>query len=42
MLLIRHYKVKLVLDASYKAMRSYFNYMSEILTIDLNGESIIE
>ena len=30
------------LDASYKAMRPYFNYMSEILTTDLNGESIIE
>ncbi len=30
------------LDASYKAMRPYFNYMSEILTTDLNGESIID
>ena len=29
------------LDKSYKAMRPYFNYMSEILTTDLNGESII-
>jgi uncharacterized protein (TIGR02453 family) len=26
---------------SYKAMRPYFNYMSEILTTDLNGESLI-
>jgi uncharacterized protein (TIGR02453 family) len=26
---------------SYKAMRPYFDYMSEILTTDLNGESII-
>jgi uncharacterized protein (TIGR02453 family) len=30
------------LDQSYKAMRPYFNYMSDILTTDLNGESIIE
>lgn len=30
------------LDQSYKAMRPYFDYMSEILTTDLNGESIIE
>ena len=29
------------LDKSYKAMRPYFDYMSEILTTDLNGESII-
>lgn len=27
---------------SYKAMRPYFDYMSEILTTDLNGESIID
>jgi len=27
---------------SYKAMRPYFNYMSELLTTDLNGVSIIE
>ncbi|SDW97269.1 TIGR02453 family protein [Lutibacter oricola] len=30
------------LDDSYKAMRPYFDYMSEILTTDLNGESIID
>ena len=30
------------LDKSYKAMRPYFDYMSEILTTDLNGESIID
>jgi uncharacterized protein (TIGR02453 family) len=30
------------LDKSYKAMRPYFNYMSEILTTNLNGESIID
>ncbi|WP_298263081.1 DUF2461 domain-containing protein [uncultured Lutibacter sp.] len=30
------------IDQSYKAMRPYFNYMSEILTTDLNGVSIIE
>ncbi|UMB54949.1 DUF2461 domain-containing protein [Lutibacter sp. A64] len=29
-------------DASFKAMRPYFDYMSEILTTDLNGESIID
>jgi len=29
------------IDASYKAMRPYFDYMSEILTTDLNGESIL-
>lgn len=29
------------LDKSYKAMRPYFDYMSEILTTDLNGESVI-
>lgn len=29
------------IDNSYKAMRPYFDYMSEILTTDLNGESII-
>ena len=27
---------------SFKAMRPYFNYMSEILTTDLNGVSMIE
>jgi uncharacterized protein (TIGR02453 family) len=30
------------INASYKAMRPYFDYMSEILTTDLNGESIID
>ena len=30
------------LDDSYKAMRPYFDYMSEILTTNLNGESIID
>ena len=30
------------IDASYKAMRPFFNYMSEILTTDLNGVSIID
>jgi uncharacterized protein (DUF2461 family) len=30
------------LDKTYKAMRPYFNYMSEVLTTDLNGESIID
>lgn len=29
------------IDASFKAMRPYFDYMSEVLTTDLNGESII-
>lgn len=29
------------IDKSFKAMRPYFDYMSEILTTDLNGESII-
>ncbi|WP_111708593.1 DUF2461 domain-containing protein [Lutibacter citreus] len=29
------------LDGTYKAMRPYFDYMSEILTTNLNGESII-
>jgi uncharacterized protein (TIGR02453 family) len=29
------------LDASYKAMRPFFNYMSDVLTTDLNGESLI-
>jgi len=27
---------------SYKAMRPYFDYMSDVLTTDLNGESIID
>ena len=30
------------IDTSYKAMRPFFNYMSEILTTDLNGVSIID
>ena len=30
------------IDASYEAMRPFFNYMSEILTTDLNGVSIID
>ena len=30
------------IDASYKAMRPYFDYMSELLTTDLNGVSIID
>ena len=29
-------------NASFKAMRPYFNYMSEILTTDLNGVSILD
>ncbi len=28
-------------DDSFKAMRPYFDYMSEVLTTDLNGESLI-
>lgn len=32
----------LEIDKSYKAMRPYFDYMSEILTTDLNGVSIID
>lgn len=28
-------------DNSFKAIRPYFNYMSEVLTTNLNGESII-
>ncbi len=30
------------IEASYKAMRPYFNYMSEILTTDLNGVSLLD
>ena len=30
------------LDKSYKAMRPYFNFMSDVLTTNLNGESIID
>ena len=29
------------IDASYQAMRPYFNYMSDVLTTNLNGESLI-
>ena len=29
------------IDDSYKAMRPYFDYMSEVLTTDLNGESLV-
>jgi uncharacterized protein (DUF2461 family) len=28
-------------NTSFKAIRPYFNYMSEVLTTNLNGESII-
>lgn len=30
------------INESYKAMRPYFNYMSDVLTTDLNGVSIID
>ncbi|WP_421894194.1 DUF2461 domain-containing protein [Marinoscillum sp.] len=30
-----------ILNDSFRAMRPYLNYMSEILTTDLNGESIV-
>ena len=30
------------IDSSYKAMRPFFDYMSEVLTTDLNGVSIID
>ena len=30
------------LNKTYRAMRPYFDFMSEILTTDLNGESIID
>jgi uncharacterized protein (TIGR02453 family) len=30
------------IDKSYKAMRPYFDYMSEILTTDLNGVSLLD
>ncbi len=29
-------------DAAFKAIRPYFNYMSEVLTTDLNGVSLID
>ncbi len=28
-------------DNAFKAIRPYFNYMSDVLTTDLNGESLI-
>ena len=28
-------------DASYKAMRPYFDFMSDVLTTNLNGESLL-
>lgn len=28
-------------DTSFKAIRPYFNYMSDVLTTDLNGESLL-
>ena len=28
-------------NTSFKAIRPYFNYMSDVLTTNLNGESII-
>ena len=30
-----------VVDTSFKAIRPYFNYMSDVLTTNLNGESLI-
>jgi len=30
------------IDSSYNAMRPYFDYMSEVLTTDLNGVSILD
>ena len=29
------------LDKTYKALRPFFDYMSDVLTTNLNGESII-
>jgi uncharacterized protein (DUF2461 family) len=29
------------INASFKSVRPYFNYMSDVLTTNLNGESII-
>ena len=29
------------IDKSFKAIRPYFDYMSDVLTTNLNGESII-
>lgn len=29
------------IDASYKALRPYFDYMSDVLTTNLNGESLL-
>ncbi len=31
-----------IVDNSFLALRPFFNYMSEVLTTDLNGESLIE
>ncbi|WP_308219362.1 DUF2461 domain-containing protein [Flavobacterium sp. NRK1] len=49
-LIVRRFSDKQVLDKSFKdeilatfvAMRPYFDYMSDVLTTNLNGESIIE
>jgi len=49
-IVVRHFTDKEVLtpkfleeiDKSYKAMRPYFDYMSELLTTDLNGVSTID
>ncbi len=30
------------LDKSYKAMRPFFNYMSDVLTTNLHGESLLD
>jgi len=30
------------IDIAFKAIRPYFNYMSEVLTTDLNGVSLID
>mgnify|MGYP000179491763 CR=1 FL=1 len=34
-----HFEVEVL--ESFKAMRPFFNYMSDVLTTNLNGESII-
>lgn len=49
-LVVRRFTDKEILDANFKnevlrtftAMRPYFDYMSDVLTTNLNGESIIE
>jgi len=28
-------------NKTFKSIRSFFNYMSEVLTTDLNGESVV-